>query len=64
MAKVARRDGKAFDCATWLHKANELPKEEFEREVERHLTGQETEPWGTHLLQVVQEPAASDRAGP
>jgi hypothetical protein len=28
-----------------LHKANELPKEEFKREVERHLTGQETEPW-------------------
>src|ERR1700691_1894598 len=45
MAKVARRDGKDFDCATWLHKANELPKEEFKREVERHLTGQETEPW-------------------
>ena len=31
MAKVARRDGKAFDCATWLHKANELPKEDFKR---------------------------------
>src|SRR5271154_3935143 len=45
MAKVARRDGKDFDCATWLHKANELPKEEFKREVERHLTGHETEPW-------------------
>jgi hypothetical protein len=28
-----------------LHKAQELPKEEFKREVERHLTGQETEPW-------------------
>ena len=23
----------------------EMPKEEFRREVERHLTGQETEPW-------------------
>ena len=45
LAKVARRDGKAFDCATWLHKAKELPKEEFKREVERHLTGKETEPW-------------------
>jgi len=45
MAKVARRDGKAFDCATWLHRAKELPKEEFKREVERHLTGKETEPW-------------------
>jgi hypothetical protein len=28
-----------------LHKATELPKEEFKREVEKHLTGQETEPW-------------------
>ena len=45
MAKVARRDGKDFDCATWLHRANELPKEAFKREVERHLTGKETEPW-------------------
>jgi hypothetical protein len=45
MAKVARREGKAFDCANWLHKANELPILDFKREVERHLTGQETEPW-------------------
>ena len=26
-------------------KPKELPKEEFKREVERHLTGKETEPW-------------------
>jgi hypothetical protein len=45
LAKVARRDGKTFDCATWLHRAKELSKEEFKREVERHLTGKETEPW-------------------
>ena len=45
LVKVARRDGNQFDCATWLHKATELPKEEFKREVEKHLTGQETEPW-------------------
>jgi hypothetical protein len=45
LAKVARRDGHSFDCATWLHKAQELPKEEFKREVERHLTGQVAEPW-------------------
>jgi hypothetical protein len=45
LAKVARRDGQKFDCATWLHKAQELPKDEFKREVERHLTGEETEPW-------------------
>ena len=45
MVKVARRDDERFDCATWLHKAEELPKEEFKREVEQHLTGKETEPW-------------------
>jgi hypothetical protein len=45
LVKVARREGQRFDCATWMHKARELPKEEFKREVERHLTGQETEPW-------------------
>jgi len=28
-----------------LHKATELPKEEFKREVEKHLTRLETEPW-------------------
>jgi hypothetical protein len=45
MAKVARRDGKAFDCANWLHKATELPTQEFRREVERHLTGKAMEAW-------------------
>src|SRR5580693_1517944 len=45
MVKVARRDGDGFDCATWLHRADELPKEEFKREVEKHLTGKDTEPW-------------------
>ena len=45
LAKVARRDGQEFDCATWLHKARSLPKEEFKREVERELTGRESEPW-------------------
>ena len=45
LAKVARRDGQEFDCATWLHKAHTLPKEEFKREVERELTGKETEAW-------------------
>ena len=45
LVRVVRRDGAEFDCATWLHKAKELPKEEFKREVERHLTGKETERW-------------------
>ena len=45
LAKVARREQQGFDCAPWVHKARELPREEFKREVERHLTGKETEPW-------------------
>jgi hypothetical protein len=45
LAKVARRDGQGFDCATWLHKARSLPKDQFKREVEKELTGKETEPW-------------------
>ncbi len=43
-AKIARRDGQDFDCATWLHKARELPKEDFQREAEKELTGMEEEP--------------------
>jgi len=45
LAKVARSEGQQFDCATWLHKARSLPKEEFKREVEKELTGRETDPW-------------------
>jgi len=45
LAKVARSDGKDFDCATWLHKARSMPKEEFRWDVEKHITGKETEPY-------------------
>jgi hypothetical protein len=45
LAKLARRrDGQEFDCATWLHKARQMPKEQFKQEVEKELTGRETEP--------------------
>ena len=45
LAKLARRDRQHFDCATWLHKARQMPKEDFKKEVEKELTGRETEPW-------------------
>jgi len=45
LAKLARAEGQRFDCATWLHKARSLPKEQFKQEVEKELTGRETEPW-------------------
>jgi hypothetical protein len=45
LAKFARRDRQDVDCATWLHKAREMLKDEFKQEVEKELTGRETEPW-------------------
>jgi hypothetical protein len=45
LVKAARLEGKDFDCDPWAHKAKELPREEFRLEVERHLTGEVTEPW-------------------
>jgi hypothetical protein len=45
LAKVARREGERFESAIWLHKARSMETQEFKREVETHLTGQETEPW-------------------
>ena len=45
LAKLARWDGQRFDRATWMHKARQLPKDEFKREVKKEPTGKETEPW-------------------
>ena len=44
LAKLARQQGQGFEGATWLHKARDMPKGEFQREVERELTGKNTEP--------------------
>jgi hypothetical protein len=41
LAKVARRDGQNFESAIWLHKARQLPVQDFKREVEKELTGKE-----------------------
>ncbi len=45
LAKLARRDRQHFDCATWLHKARDLSKEDFQQAVERELTGKLAERW-------------------
>jgi hypothetical protein len=45
LVKLARRERQNFDCATWLQKARQMPKEDFKKEVEKELTGRETEPW-------------------
>jgi hypothetical protein len=44
LVKLARKDPQRFESATWLHKARSLPKQEFKAEVERELTGRDTEP--------------------
>ena len=44
LTKVARSDGRAFESAIWLHKAQSLPQQQFKHEVEKHLTGKDTEP--------------------
>jgi hypothetical protein len=41
LAKLARQQGQRFESAT---KARQMPKAEFQREVERELTGKDSEP--------------------
>jgi hypothetical protein len=45
LAKVARHEGRGFNSATWLHKAKHATKEELRRDVYKHLTGEEYEPY-------------------
>src|SRR6266704_3943380 len=40
LVKVARRDPQHLDCATWLHKARSMSKEELKDEVDKFLTGE------------------------
>ncbi len=44
LAKLARQQGQGFESATWMHKARHMAKEEFRREVEKELTGKDSEP--------------------
>ena len=44
LAKVARKQGQHFESANWLHKAKRMPMGEFRREVEKELTGKDSEP--------------------
>lgn len=43
LVKVARSKPNDFECAPWVHKARVMPREEFRREVEKHLTGKDVE---------------------
>ena len=40
-----------------------MPKEQFKQEVEKELTGRETEPWEIVLSQLVQKPDTNHRPG-
>jgi hypothetical protein len=45
LAKLARsRTGQEFKSANWLHRAKMLSLREFQREVEKELTGRDSEP--------------------
>jgi hypothetical protein len=63
LVRVARADGQRFDCAPWVHKASAMPREEFKREVERHLIRAGDRATRNPLFQGVQEPVAGDRTG-
>src|SRR5919204_1876526 len=56
LTKVARSEGKEFNCATWLHKAHSLPKEQFKREVDNVSHRQRDRAYRDHLFQGVQKP--------
>ena len=45
LAKLAKKEKKHFNCAIWLHRAREMPTDQFRLAIEKELTGKETEPW-------------------
>ena len=45
LAKVARHEGRGFNSAAWLDKAKQSSKQELKREVYKHLTGEDYEPY-------------------
>ena len=45
LAKVARHEGRGFNSAAWLDKAKQSGKEELKRDVYKHLTGEDYEPY-------------------
>ena len=44
LVKLARKQGHRSESAIWLHKCRRMPKEDFKREVEKELTGKDSEP--------------------
>src|SRR5438270_4271722 len=44
LVKVARSEREEFDSQRWIQNAQTMAKEQFRHEVEKHLTGQDSEP--------------------
>src|SRR5664279_5380219 len=44
LSLLARKQGQHFESAPWVHKARTMPREEFRREIEKALTGEDSEP--------------------
>ncbi len=44
LSGVENKTGSASICAPWVHKARTMTREQFRREVEKELTGRESEP--------------------
>jgi hypothetical protein len=51
---VGDKQNRPFRGATWLHRARQMPKEQFKQEVEKEVTGRETEPWETIYFKLYQ----------
>jgi hypothetical protein len=45
LAKLAKKEKKHFESAIWLHRAREMPTDQFRVAIEKELTGKEIEPW-------------------
>src|SRR3989442_5569034 len=52
LAKLARRGGQRFESGIWLHRGRQMQTEDFKREVEKELSGEEEEPWGIIYFKV------------
>ena len=51
---LARRDRQHFDCATWLHRAREMPKEDFKAGGRKGTEGKGNGTMGGYLLKIYQ----------
>ena len=45
LGKVARSEGRRFDCVTWLHRAQESTKQELKEAVHKYFTREDYEPY-------------------